>query len=125
MTAIFMIGNIFDRLFIDEFWVGHTKAWLIPRTEDLMPYIPVKVKIKKWLDIPDIRSYENFICRWHYFLKDTNRILQEMGQEKLANKINRYILEQFYRKPYDGSRDFYEQFQLRLQLAKRYVGISG
>ena len=49
MTAIFMIGNIFDRLFIDEFWVGHTKAWLIPGTEDLMPYIPVKVKIKKWV----------------------------------------------------------------------------
>ena len=49
MTAIFMIGNVFDRLFIDEFWVGHTKAWFIPRTEDLMPYIPVKVKIKKWI----------------------------------------------------------------------------
>lgn len=49
MTAIFMIGNIFDRLFIDEYWVGHTKAWLIPGTEDLMPYIPVKVKIKKWV----------------------------------------------------------------------------
>ena len=49
MTEIFMIGNIFDRLFIDEFWVGHTKAWIIPGTEDLMPYIPVKVKIKKWV----------------------------------------------------------------------------
>ena len=34
MTAIFMIGNLFDRLFIDEFWVGHTKAWFIPGTED-------------------------------------------------------------------------------------------
>lgn len=42
--AVFMIGNVFDRLFIDEFWVGHTKAWFIPGTEDLMPYIPVKVK---------------------------------------------------------------------------------
>ena len=49
MTAIFMIGNLFDRLFIDEFWVGHTKAWFIPGTEDLMPYIPVNVKIKKWV----------------------------------------------------------------------------
>lgn len=49
MTAIFMIGNLFDRLFIDEFWVGHTKAWVIPGTEDLMPYIPVKVKIQKWV----------------------------------------------------------------------------
>ncbi len=49
MTAVFMIGNLFDRLFIDEFWVGHTKAWFITGTEDLMPYIPVKVKIKKWI----------------------------------------------------------------------------
>ena len=49
MIAIFMIGNVFDRLFIDEFWVGHTKAWVIPGTEDLMPYIPLKVKIKKWI----------------------------------------------------------------------------
>ncbi len=49
MTAIFMIGNIFDRLFIDEYWVGHTKAWFIPGTEDLMPYIPIKVKIEKWV----------------------------------------------------------------------------
>ena len=48
MTAIFMIGNLFDRLFIDEFWVGHTKAWFIPGTEDLKPYIPVKVMIGKW-----------------------------------------------------------------------------
>lgn len=29
MTVIFMVGNIFDRIFIDEFWVGHTKAWLL------------------------------------------------------------------------------------------------
>ena len=49
MTAVFMIGNLFDRLFIDEFWVGHTKVWFIPGTEDLMPYIPTKVKIKKWV----------------------------------------------------------------------------
>lgn len=49
ITAIFMIGNLFDRLFIDEFWIGHTKAWFIPGIEDLMPYISVKVKIKKWI----------------------------------------------------------------------------
>lgn len=48
MTAIYLIMGLFDRLFIDEFWVCHTKAWLIPGTEDLMPYIPVKTKIQKW-----------------------------------------------------------------------------
>ena len=34
---------------IDELWVGHTKAWIIPGTEDLMPYIKTKDKIVKWL----------------------------------------------------------------------------
>lgn len=49
MTAVFLIMGLFDRLFIDEWWVGHTKAWIIPGTEDLMPYIPVKTKVGKWL----------------------------------------------------------------------------
>lgn len=48
LTAIYMISNLFDRLFIDEWWVNHTKAWIIPGTEDLMPYIPSKVRIRKW-----------------------------------------------------------------------------
>ena len=30
-------------------WVGHTKAWTIPGTEDLKPYIPKKTLIAKWL----------------------------------------------------------------------------
>lgn len=49
MTVILLIAGLFDRFFIDWYWVGKTKAWLIPGTEDLMPYIPKKVLIKKWL----------------------------------------------------------------------------
>ncbi|MBQ5439802.1 MAG: hypothetical protein IIT49_03360, partial [Clostridia bacterium] len=49
MTAIYLIMGLFDRLFIDLYWVGHTKAWIIPGTEDLMPYIPVKTVVKKWI----------------------------------------------------------------------------
>ncbi len=49
MTAILLIQGLFDRFFIDAYWVGKTKAWVIPGTEDLMPYIPAKVKVGKWL----------------------------------------------------------------------------
>ena len=49
LLGIYMIANLFDRLFIDEWWVGHTKAWLIPGTEDLRPYIPTKTKTIKWV----------------------------------------------------------------------------
>lgn len=49
MFVIFMISGLFDRLFIDWWWVGHTKAWIIPGTEDLMPYIYGKTLVIKWL----------------------------------------------------------------------------
>ncbi len=47
LTVSFMICNLFDRLFIDWYWVGHTKTWIIPGTEDLMPYVPKEAWIKK------------------------------------------------------------------------------
>ena len=49
MLAILGIMGLFDRLFIDGYWVGHTKAWEIPNTEDLRPYIPRKTLIGKWV----------------------------------------------------------------------------
>ncbi len=49
MTAILLIQGLFDRFFIDWYWVEKTKAWTIPGTEDLMPYIPSRVKVGKWL----------------------------------------------------------------------------
>jgi len=49
MTVILWIMGLFDRLFIDWYWVGHTKAWQIPGTEDLMPYIPKHVLLRKWI----------------------------------------------------------------------------
>lgn len=49
MTVILWIMGLFDRIFIDWYWVRKTKAWFIPGTEDLMPYIPKKVAIGKWL----------------------------------------------------------------------------
>lgn len=49
MFAILSIVNVIDRLLIDGYWVGHTKAWDIPGTEDLKPYITRKDKTGKWL----------------------------------------------------------------------------
>lgn len=33
----------------DGWWVGHTKAWIIPGTEDLRPHITAADKRKKWM----------------------------------------------------------------------------
>ena len=49
LLIVLSVCNLIDRFLIDELWVGHTKAWIIPGTEDLMPYIKTKDKIVKWL----------------------------------------------------------------------------
>ena len=40
LGAILLIVGVFDRLYIDWYWVGRTKVWIIPGTEDLMPCMP-------------------------------------------------------------------------------------
>ena len=47
--VILSVMNLIDRFGIDGYWVGHTKAWVIPGTEDLMPYISKTDKQRKWL----------------------------------------------------------------------------
>ena len=47
--VILFIMNLIDRFLIDEYWIGHTKAWIIPGTEDLRPYITAEDKKKKWI----------------------------------------------------------------------------
>ena len=47
--VILSIMNLIDRLLIDEYWVNHTEAWIIPGTEDLRPYITARDKQKKWI----------------------------------------------------------------------------
>ena len=49
LLVILSVMNLIDRFLIDDYWVGHTKAWTIPGTEDLKPYITAKDKRRKWL----------------------------------------------------------------------------
>lgn len=64
MTVILVIMGLFDRFFIDWFWVGKTKAWLIPGTEDLMPYIPKKVLIRKWVGTVVVYPLTALLMAW-------------------------------------------------------------
>lgn len=81
-----------------------------------------KVKLKKWLDTPDLKRYEAFVNDWHYFLEAAEHLLKDLSDEALVKKINLFILKTFYMTPYEG--DFYEQFEIRLKEAKHFVGLA-
>ncbi|MBD5465796.1 MAG: YkgJ family cysteine cluster protein [Lachnospiraceae bacterium] len=79
----------------------------------------VKIKVRNWVDTPDIRKYEQFVADWHYFLNDLEEIIAGLEQEELIKTINLYVLNHFYRKPYEENEDFYIQFQERFIEAKK------
>ena len=49
LLVILSVMNFIGRFLVDGFWVGHTKAWTIPGTEDLKPYITAKDTCRKWV----------------------------------------------------------------------------
>ncbi len=48
LLVILSVMSLIDRFLIDGWWGGCTKAWTIPGTEDLKPYITAQDKRKKW-----------------------------------------------------------------------------
>jgi Fe-S-cluster containining protein len=80
-----------------------------------------KIKVRKWIDTPDIKNNEKFIIDWHYFLKDIQDLIKSSQDEKLMKDITTYLLKFFYLKPYEANNDFYIQFNERLYLAKKLV----
>ena len=49
MFVILSVMNLIDRFLVDNWWVGHTKAWTIPGTEEFKPYITSEDKRQKWI----------------------------------------------------------------------------
>ena len=79
-----------------------------------------KIKVRKWIDVQDVKCNEQFIIDWHYLLKELQNIIKATSDEKLSKEINMYVLKNFYIKAYDLKVDFYSQFYERLKETKEY-----
>ncbi len=99
-----------------------------------------KMKVKKWLSVPDSRKYEEFLVTWHDLRKGLQTKLtavleQEEGEvlkgdgsvpdietEKMewVKKVNMNLLHIFYELPYEPE-DFYGQFAMRMRAFEEAV----
>lgn len=93
-----------------------------------------KVKIRKWMDTPDMERYDAYIADWHAFLSKLRAKLEketlagassdaadeEASSQDLAKSISMYVPQQFYLLLYDTSRDFYSQYEARMAAAKEW-----
>lgn len=74
-----------------------------------------KVKVKKWIDTPEVKKYEKFVLDWHNYLGKMEECLEKEPEK--AKKISMDILKNFYLAPYDTEQEFYPQFEERRELA--------
>lgn len=80
-----------------------------------------KVKVSKWIDTPQLARNEVFVNTWHYLLNQVEQLVQESKDEVFCKNINMFLLNTFYLTPYDKERDFYGQFEERLQRFREIV----
>lgn len=80
-----------------------------------------KIKVKKWMDTPDLKRYEQFVLSWHSFLKEVEELVAGAEDAKAVKQWNMYLLQLFYVTPNDTDRDFYEQFAERKKQAELWL----
>lgn len=80
-----------------------------------------KVKVSKWIDTPQLQKNQEFITRWHYLLNEVEEILAANEEDAFHKNLNMFVLRTFYLTPYDGARDFYEQFEERVARFREIV----
>ncbi len=79
-----------------------------------------KVKISKWLGIPQLSAYETYICQWHGLTKSFQELAEKMEEQELK-KWNMCLLQNFFAEKYKDT-DFYGQFQIRYEKVKSLLG---
>ncbi|MBQ8803573.1 MAG: YkgJ family cysteine cluster protein [Tyzzerella sp.] len=79
-----------------------------------------KVKVKKWIDTPELKKNDKFILDWHDFVNDVQARVNSNLDEELIKKINMFILQHFFIERYNAE-EFYSQFEERLKKAKAVI----
>ncbi len=80
-----------------------------------------KIKVKKWLGIPDLASYEKYILQWHAFLQTCEEAMETLDDEN-QRIFQLYILRTFYQTPY--GQEFYQEFYQRMCELKARLGLE-
>ena len=77
-----------------------------------------KIKVHKWIDMPDLKQNEKFIMNWHNLLMELEEMIIK-SDDSVVKNVNMFLLNLFFVKSYDRDRDFYEQFVERVEIIKK------
>ncbi|MGN0370656.1 MAG: YkgJ family cysteine cluster protein [Butyrivibrio sp.] len=78
-----------------------------------------KIKIKNWMNIPDLDRYEKFVDDWHDVKMEIMEEVMNTDDMDARGQICTGFLQLFYVNPYNTDGDFYTQFYERLDFIKK------
>lgn len=112
LCRLFPLGRYYEgdgfRYFLQKSECDHPKA---------------KVKVSKWLDVPELSKYEQYVLTWHQIQKQAESLQQENEDEAFGKNLNMFLLKTFFLTPYDADEDFYQQFEERLATYRSIVTV--
>ena len=114
LCRLFPLGRVYD----EEGFKYYVQLYECPKP------VKTKVKIEKWLGIPDIKKYEEFVLAWHWLLKWSQELIgmaSDLTREEVRKKVTLSMLNVFYMTPYDVKGNFYDQFMARRDLFVRQI----
>ena len=114
LCRLFPLGRVYD----EDGFKYYVQLYECPKP------VKTKVKIDKWLGIPEIKKYEEFVLAWHWLQKWCQELIDQapdMVREDVRKKIATSLLSLFYMTPYDGKVSFYDQFMARRDLFVRQI----
>ena len=82
-----------------------------------------KMKVKKWLGIENLKTYETYMSRWHEFLNKSEDGMKELDEQN-QKVLTLLILQRFYQTPFQAKEDeeFYREFFERLSSVNEILG---
>ena len=114
LCRLFPLGRVYD----EDGFKYYVQLYECPKP------VKTKVKIDKWLGIPDIKRYEEFVLAWHWLRKWCQELIEQapnLTREDVRKKIATNLLSIFYMTPYDRKASFYDQFMARRDLFVRQI----
>ena len=76
------------------------------------------VLLRDWLGYEDLPRYEDYIQNWHDFKIQAENALDGLT-DKSRDSVTRYILQIFFVHPYLTDRDFYPQYNVRMEVCRQ------
>ncbi len=104
------------RLFpLGRYWEDEKTFHYILQTGQCNKDNLTKIKVKKWLDMPELEQYHRFVVLWHIFIVRLREALVDLNDDN-RHVLTMYLIRTFYATPY-AKDDFYGQFEARLSQA--------